>query len=68
MLFSNQQKSLLNSVNILWKNEKSNEATKSQSIAKKIATRVNANTKNKDPMFVNKTPSATKPSPTSSKA
>ncbi|CAG8840093.1 35960_t:CDS:1, partial [Racocetra persica] len=39
--FSNQQKLLLNSVNILWKTETSNEASKSISI-KKIAARVDA--------------------------
>ncbi|CAG8570677.1 5905_t:CDS:2, partial [Gigaspora rosea] len=69
MSFSNQQKSLLNSVNIPWKTETTNEATGSRSIAEKITARINANGKNEDSSSVNKIPSGiVEPSPTNSKA
>ncbi|CAG8491899.1 19675_t:CDS:2 [Gigaspora margarita] len=64
-----QQKLLLNSVNILWKTETTNEATGSQSISEKIATRINANDKNKNLSSMNKILSGiVEPSPANSKA
>ncbi|CAG8586787.1 2717_t:CDS:2, partial [Gigaspora rosea] len=69
MSSSDQQKSLLNSVNISWKTKTTNEATGSRSIAKKIGAKINANGKNEDSLSANKMPSGiVEPSPANSKA
>ncbi|CAG8843437.1 25277_t:CDS:2, partial [Gigaspora margarita] len=69
MSFSDQQKSLLNSVNIPCKTEMTNKATGSQSITEKITTRINTNDKNKNSSSVNKISSGiVEPSPANSKA
>ncbi|CAG8706326.1 5375_t:CDS:1, partial [Dentiscutata erythropus] len=55
MSFLDQQKTLLNLVNIPWKTETSNETMKSQSITERIAARVNANNKSEESPSVSKT-------------
>ncbi|CAG8801131.1 25742_t:CDS:2, partial [Dentiscutata erythropus] len=64
----NSQKLLLNPVNIPWKNKTSSETIKSQSIAKKIAAKINANSKIENSSSTDKALYVTKPSSATSKA